>query len=262
MKKKSKFLTFILSAVPGLGQIYLGYGTRGAMFFSALVATSFITLIFKDYDFQPFKGIILVLIPIIWLSSMVDSMILADRINSVVNSGELSSREAIIPDYEKLAGQNKKIIAMFLSIIPGTGHLYLGLKVQGIEIMTSFFLVFYLGDWLKLGILVILIPIIWFYSMFDVMHKASSVYETLVDENLFDFKFLREGDKKINNNKILGIVLIVIGVILILNKILIPVIDRLLSPIYRGYIQTTIVSIIFIAFGIRLLIGHKLNKEG
>lgn len=265
MKKKSKFLTFILSFIPGLGQVYLGFGTRGAMFFSSLIAIGLLMFIINQvfYNVGNFTRIIAIFIPIVWLAAIVDSMILVDRLNrnNPNLSLENSQPNSIIPDYRVLSGNNKKIVAMFLSILPGTGHLYLGLKTQGLEIMTSFFLLFYLADWLRLGILAVLIPIIWFYSMFDVMHKASEE-GPLEDEDIFNLNWLNKSPKGVNKNKFFGISLISIGVILILNRIFIPIINRFLDQAYRGYIETTIVSIVLIIFGIKLLLGNKLNKEG
>jgi TM2 domain-containing membrane protein YozV len=101
-------------------------------------------------------------------------MILADKINMYANNpGVREGDSRLLPNYEEIAKQNKKVIAMFLSIIPGVGHLYLGMQRQGIELMASFFLLFYLTDWVRFSGFMILAPIIWFYSLFDVMHKVS-----------------------------------------------------------------------------------------
>ena len=66
--KKSKFLTFILSFVPGLGHYYLGQMTRGlhfmVLFFGSIFLFSFLNL---NYSFPFF-------IPIIWFYSLFDAL--------------------------------------------------------------------------------------------------------------------------------------------------------------------------------------------
>lgn len=69
--------------------------------------------------------------------------------------------------------KNKKFNAMFFSIIPGAGHMYLNLPKQGIQLMSLFFLSIFISDWLNFGFFGVLAPIIWFYSFFDAVHKAN-----------------------------------------------------------------------------------------
>ena len=54
------------------------------------------------------------------------------------------------------------------SLIPGAGEMYMGFKKQGISIMFLFWGVFAIGACTGMDWLVFLIPIIWFYSFFNV----------------------------------------------------------------------------------------------
>ncbi len=264
MRKKSKFLTFILSAIPGLGHIYLGYGTRGALFFSAEIIALAVQIFLGQYGrFE--NQILVILFLIVWLGAVVDSMILADKINYAASSGAKNSSDEDLPDYGQMAKQNKKMIAMFLSVIPGTGHMYLGLQRQGIQLMAAFFLTFFITDWLKLSVFLILAPIIWFYSLFDVMHKVSGD-KPMVDEDLLRNHWFKASDSGSyglsflkNRDKVIGYGLIIIAIILIFNRLVFPMIGDKIGYEMKVNIQTAALAILFLAGGIKLLLGSKTN---
>lgn len=265
MKKKNKFITFILSVVPGLGHIYLGYGTRGAMFFSAEILALAAGMFFERYWYFD-NQILLVLFLIVWLGAVIDSMILVDKTNVYSASGGNNSEDSIT-DYSKMEKQNKKMIAMFLSVIPGTGHMYLGLQRQGIELMLGFFLTFFIANWLKVSFFLILAPVIWFYSLFDVMHKVSGD-KPMVDEDLLNsdwFKYDDSGNFGLsvfrNRDKVIGYVLIILSVILIFNRVVFPIIDKNLGNEVKLNIQTGILAVLFLAVGIKLLMGTKQSEK-
>lgn len=256
MRTKSKFLTFILSFIPGLGQVYLGFATRGTMFF----ASTFVVIgmgIVLDSMFHNNAGYIFLLLPIIWFAAMVDSMILADKINIHAHNPEAYEGDSrLLPNYEEIAKQNKKIIAMFLSVIPGVGHLYLGMQRQGIELMTSFFLLFYLTDWVRFSGFMILAPIIWFYSLFDVMHKVSGERE-LKDEDLLSKSWLNGNSLIKNKGKAIGFVLIFIGAFVLINRMIIPTLQIYFNFDLSYNFQTVVVALLFILGGIKLLTSNK-----
>jgi len=270
MKKKSKFLTFMLSFVPGLGHIYLGFAARGALFFSAIVAAGIFLGVFNGVMWNGGinPDVIGFAIPIIWLVSLVDSMMIADRINNYVQNPQINEGMGnVLPNYGELTKQNKKLISMFLSIIPGAGHLYLGLQRQGLELMAGFFLAFYVTDWLRISIFMIFVPIIWFYSMFDVMHKVSGD-RPMQDEEMPISKWFK-GEKSIigensifrNKHKVIGYALVILGALLIFNRLLYPLIEPFIDYRIRGNIQTGIVAILLMAGGVKLILGSK-QSEG
>ncbi|CAH2214215.1 NADPH-dependent FMN reductase family protein [Tepidibacter aestuarii] len=273
MNRKSKLLTFLLSILPGLSYVYLDNIQRGAVFFVSLITNLFI-MFFTIEILGIYQGEALVIIfPIIWLIGMVDSMILVDKINKgYINNVEDYNKEFALEWGSKIP--NKQVIAMALSIIPGAGHMYLNLKGQGIQLMGAFFLPFFLTDLLEINFLMFLVPMVWFYSLFDAMHKASE--ENLKDTNIPIFSSLKENTFLIKDkSKILGYLLITIGCIAIFQNILVDGFDALIKhlgitkyiSIYeiKRYLTTGIVGIIFIIGGIKLLHGSKkynLNKEG
>lgn len=261
MKKKSKFLTFLLSFVPGLGHIYLGLFQRGLVF---LLATAFVIVggIFFGmmrifYDPIPF-----VLLPFIWLAAVVDSLILADKINRRVTEAPTLGTEAgqmWKGLEEELSQQNSKILTLTFSIIPGAGHMYLGQMEKGVQLMAAFFLTLYISDFLNLSLFLMFAPILWFYSIFDVMHKVSNPEKQ--QEVTFLGDFFRENQFSGKAGKILGIGLIAVGCILIFDKIALPQIEVFFNEQIRDYLRTGIIAILFIAGGIKLMTGSKEYKH-
>ncbi len=88
MVRKSKFLTFILSWIPGLGHLYLGYNVRGGAFFFAEMAVMFLAVVFGAGFGMNRAPILMFLIPVIWLGAIVDSMVLVDKYNWLVQTGK------------------------------------------------------------------------------------------------------------------------------------------------------------------------------
>jgi TM2 domain-containing membrane protein YozV len=268
MKKKSKFRTFILSMVPGLGHIYLGFSARGCIFLAAFAGVPVIMETLMDLiHFYAIDSLLVVPMVVIWLASMLDSMILTDRINGKPNlEGLPENPGSIFPDYNLMLKQNKKVLAMLLSIIPGAGHLYLGLQRQGIELMAFFFLSFYLTDWLKISIFMVVAPIVWFASMFDVMHKASGE-RPMVDNSILSDKWFKDEQAIISENsllrnkhKFLGYALIILGTYLILNRFVYPFILSYLDSRIADNIQTGFVAVLLIIGGVKVVLGSKAPK--
>lgn len=263
MKRKSKFLTFILSFIPGLSHVYLGFLGRGAIFFTAFFGDVFLILFLEavaHYSNGEFLGILL---PFIWLIALVDSMSLAGKINNYpdFNSTKGDAITMNFSDKENIEKQNKKIIAMLLSIIPGAGHMYLGMTKQGLQLMSLFFLSFYLTDWLRISLFMVFVPLIWFFSLFDVMHKISGT-KPFVDEDLNVFSWLNSNNSWIQNkSRFFGYALIILGFVIIFERIIFPTISRYISFELSNNLQTGIVAVLFIIGGIKLLSGKKIEKQ-
>ncbi|MCX7745805.1 MAG: hypothetical protein N2645_02795 [Clostridia bacterium] len=266
MKAKSKFKTFILSFFPGLGHVYLGFSVRGAVFFFAQVLVVSLILLTHEIfhtDEVVFLGFF---IPVLWLSSIVDAMVLVEKVNRFIFAQGFRQDENLVELYKKdMEMQNKKVISMVLSIIPGAGHMYLGLQRQGIQLMIVFFLCFFLTDFLRIGLFIIFAPIIWFFGLFDAMHKASNS-ELEEDQNLIFITWFTGKTPFIRNTgKFIAYALIIIGCYLLFERIVLPELERFIEGKVRSYIQTAIVAFLFIAGGIKLLAGSKIesnDKEG
>lgn len=153
--------------------------------------------------------------------------------------------------------KKSKGLAIFFSLMPGAGHMYLGLLRQGLELMAIFFLGIFLSDWLQMNLFMFILPLAWFYSVFDVLNKADYA-EALKDEDLPILSFLNKDENwSRKSGKVIGIILIVIGIICLIQRILFPIADRYINYEIRNYIQTGIVALLLIAGGIKLMLGNK-----
>ena len=158
--------------------------------------------------------------------------------------------------------RKSKFWTFLLSLVPGVGHMYLGLKRQGVQLMFLFFFCIFVLSILDLSILGIFLPIIWFYSMFDAMSKVSSD-EIPMDDDIAIVKWLKDNGPYVKNkHKILGYSLVVLGGYMILERILFPMFDMYISWRVREFMQTGIIAFLLIAVGIKLLAGskHKLDN--
>ena len=271
MKSKNKVVSFLLSLLPGLGQIYLGYLSRGLVYL-ILEIFSLILYFFgiNDYQIRYNNGLLifmLIVIVLTWIISIVDSMILRDRVlrssNSVVINNDIETIHYEQPQitFEKAPKDMKKIISMILSIIPGVGHMYLGMLVQGIQLMSIFLLCFYLNSLLQDSVFMYFVPIVWFYSLFDVYKKVSSdgAYE---DNDVIFISWIRKGSSGQQfKYKVVGIILLLVGIAAVVNRIIADIISNFNSFYWLSkYIQIGFLAALFIAGGIKLLkTYHKMD---
>jgi TM2 domain-containing membrane protein YozV len=247
MKEKSKFITFLLSFVPGLAHLYLGFKDRAIIFLMVFLGITFSLgglAAFTNSD--GFLVILVFALPIMWLIALIDAFSLRKEFISEGYDnpyGEMKNR-----DLEEIRKSNKKTITLALSIVPGAGHMYLGYQEKGLILMGLFFFSIFFMGWLSLSLFLFFIPLIWSYSFFDAMHIIDGNSTNADEFNLILPKIKPEW---------IGWGLISIGVIVAVERLLFP----LISFEMRNYIQTSVVSLIFIAGGIRLLIKNKIGED-
>lgn len=129
--------------------------------------------------------------------------------------------------------------------------------------MAAFLFSIYILDVLHLGIFLFLVPIIWFYSFFDGLQKASKFgTEPLEDTPVISYF--------INNQKWVGIGLVLLGCYYLLTNILLPVFSPIIHEYFNvdfaywfgQYFQIIVVCILLIGGGIKLLSGSKEKTRG
>lgn len=154
----------------------------------------------------------------------------------------------------------KKFFRFLLCLFPGAAHLYLGLKRQGLQLMTLFFLPLFLSDMIRLSLFMFAVPVIWFYSFFDGLRKVNG-QEELIDSDLMIFSWLTD-DKfwSRDKHKLLAYGLIGLGLILIFERVLMPMVSMYFNWQVRGIIEMGIISVLLILGGIKLLISNKKEK--
>lgn len=149
--------------------------------------------------------------------------------------------------------------------MPGAGHMYLGLTRQGIQLMLLFLSNFFIAASFNLEFLAVFLPIIWFYSVFDV--RSKSLYEgTLPNNNLPIFSDIDSIDDVFKNKhaeKYIAYILILMGFLSLLNNIVIPILGRYYDYQILLYIKHFVISLILIVVGFILLKGKKVTiKHG
>lgn len=245
MKNKSKFIAFILSAIPGLAHFYIGLRERALIFFMLFGGLSLGSVGLSVVTGQ---GEIMMLFvigyPIIWLIALIDVFSTWKKLEL----RHLYNNEEVLNDIFIDTKINKKTLTLALSMIPGAGHMYLGYQKKGLLIMGAFFFsVFFMG-WLGISFLLFLLPLIWFYSFFDAMHTVDGSKDDIKEQEIELPKIKPEWA---------GFGLIGIGVVIMIERILYPLIQYEI----RRYIQTSIVSLIFIIVGIAILKKNKKSIE-
>ena len=254
--ESERFYTIVLSFVPGLGHIQLGLVYRGITLLTTFLGLGimilFVTFLTQTSEFLLFLAIL----PVIWIYGFYD---VTQQFNKKVKGHALEDI-TIFQDFEKTRedGKKSKFLATFLSVFPGAGHLYLGLQQRGIQLMAAFLFSIFILNELRLGLFLFVIPIIWFYSFFDGLQKASKVGE----EELEDVPVV---SYLINYQKWFGIGLLVIGLYYLLVNIMLPIFSPMIRDLinidirffFYQYFQTGLVCIVLILGGIRLLSGTK-----
>lgn len=250
MKKKSKFLVFILSPVPGLSHLYLGWTQRAAIFFVVFLGLCVGALSISGLGYN-MGGVIGPLaffaVALVWFIALAEALSLAGR--NPAGQGQTSEAETG-GNNGFLFISNHKIIALAFSAIPGAGHMFLGLLKPGAQLMAVFFLLLFLSDWLNLSLLVFIVPVIWFYSVFDIYHRLEDEVEVPWDASTF-FDWFSDHPNWV------GWGLIVLGLVVLLQRMVGPMLETFLSNHMRNCIETIFVSLVLIGGGIKLLLGNK-----
>lgn len=168
--------------------------------------------------------------------------------------------------------QKRGFWLFIFSLLPGAGELYMGFRKMGLSIMALFWGCIACASLLRFDALIFLLPIIWFYSFFNV-HNLKSLTEeefhSLEDHFIppvEDFEKNREQFVKQYRN-ILAIILIILG-ISGLWDILTEWIRALVPDAIYYYIEmfgyqlpTIAISIIMIVIGIKLVNGKREELE-
>ncbi|ATP40829.1 hypothetical protein CSE16_12680 [Solibacillus sp. R5-41] len=259
--ENERFYTILLSFIPGLGHFQLGLMNRGLTFligfFGLGTMVLFISVFTDQIAFLVFLGIL----PVLWVYNMFDAI---QQVSKKLRGEELIDK-TILEDFEETRreqGKKSKTLATVLSIFPGAGHMYLGLQKRGLQLMAAFLLGIYILDILRLSLFLFLIPIIWFYSFFDALQKVSMHEE----EELEDIPMI---SYFVNHQKWLGIGMLTLGLYYLIANVIIPALAPALKINlgfdieywYYNYFQVSVICILLIGGGLRLLFGSKIRKE-
>ena len=177
-----------------------------------------------------------------------------------------------------------RFFTFMLSLIPGCGLMYLGYMKKGTQnmvmfSMSCFMIYFFEITFFSFSIFAVLfaiaLPVMWFYQMFDAMHTITRMrrenIETPDDDGFFlpAKLFVIKPVKSRHAAKIIAMVLIFFGGFGIFNGVLnnlyrTGIVDwqtqRQIIDTVRGILLPSIVSIVLIVIGFKLLKGSKNNE--
>lgn len=171
--------------------------------------------------------------------------------------------------------KKNKILFFLFSLIPGAAHMYIGLVKRGLVIMLALVAGAGLAMMADTPAFLLVLPVLWFYSIFDAWNKYHLPEEKLAkvqDDFLFFLNVMPENVrsdprfKKVASANVLkvgGIVAIIAGAYLIWDQIIVRVLIRLLSDTGAEILSQisyklpqVAVAVILIVVGIKL-ISHK-----
>ncbi|MRG87444.1 hypothetical protein [Salinibacillus xinjiangensis] len=255
---QERFLTIVLSFIPGVGHFHLGLNYRGLTFLAGFFGLGTMILFVTILTHQEGFLIFVLALPIIWIYSLFDTIQLLNK----KQKGEALEDRSIMEDLERHreSGRKSKAITTVLSIFPGAGHMYLGLQQRGLQLMIGFVLSIYVLDILRMSLFLFLIPVIWFFSFFDALQQQSR-HEVGEAKDVPVIKYF------VNHRRWLGIGLIVLGVFFIFDSILVPALGEYfyqhfafdIRYYYYRYLQIGVVCLLLIGGGIKLLMGSKVK---
>lgn len=155
--------------------------------------------------------------------------------------------------------KKSRFFGVLCSFIPGAAHMYLGLKRQGLQLMILFFLPMIVSDFLRISVFFFALPIIWFYSFFDALRKLNGE-DALEDNDILPIKWIYNNEINIGQNKLIAYGLIILGSIMLLNRIVMPLLGTYFDWQVIEYLRTGVVALLFIAGGIKLLFGGRSER--
>ncbi|MGD9678690.1 MAG: hypothetical protein AB7V16_10150 [Vulcanibacillus sp.] len=149
--------------------------------------------------------------------------------------------------------KKSKSLTFFLSFVPGTGHLYLGLMNRGLQFLLLFFGAMFISNLLVSELFEFLLPVIWIYCLFDALQQYNKIQETneVIDTPIIELT------KFIKSNVLIGWALIAFGVFLFIEKFFLQNYGWLYSATFR----TVLFAVMLIIIGIYLLMGRKIKKS-
>ena len=245
MPGKERELLVLAALIPGGGQMYLGETARGL----PLLVGFFGWLTFSSYLAVNFAGGFIVLwglLPVIWAYSFFDALQGWQCKSAVANNMRPSLAQELEQAFTD--GGRSSAWAGILSLIPGLGHMYLGQLDKGLGIMAGFLLIVLLNNFLRFNFAFVAVPLLWFYSVFDTLAQLPMLKEG---------KSFTATTETPAAGRWLGYALVGGGVLLLVERLLIPFMD----PQLIQYLQPLVLALVLIIVGVRLLFGARVPEK-
>lgn len=168
--------------------------------------------------------------------------------------------------------QKHGFLVFIASLIPGAGEMYMGFRKQGISIMLLFWGTFALTSVINMGWIMLFLPILWFYSFFNV-HNLKSLPEedfySVEDSYILHLdQFIGRKDSAFKKHRtVLAVLLILFGAAVLWNDItdilywILPsFISSVLSNIFFR-LPGIVIAVAIIAAGVYMLRTRTLQSD-
>lgn len=169
--------------------------------------------------------------------------------------------------------KQKRGFWLFLfSLIPGAGEMYMGFRKQGISIMILFWAIIALAAGTGISWFIMFLPILWFYSFFNV-HNLKSLTEeefyAIEDTYVLHMdKLIGDADVLLKKYRtIVAVLLIIFGIAILWNNFL-DILDWLLPDLLIAFlhdisyrIPQIVIAVVIIITGYYLLTKKKSELE-
>jgi len=205
MMNKSPLAAFFLSFLPGVGHAYAGRPIRAVLYGGAFFGSIGMCILFGlmgGYMEDTVYIFLLFVAAIAGIINMID-MIIFLLLGKGLPSSSANQHpfehpaDHFSPGFVPLEQerQREKSRTIIFSLIPGLGHMNMGLMQRGITFLISFIgwfaIIVFLGTIThraELLVFLLALPVIWIYSMFDAISQlhAKQRGEQLVDRAIFE----------------------------------------------------------------------------
>ncbi|MCL6478907.1 MAG: hypothetical protein K6T65_10880 [Peptococcaceae bacterium] len=162
-----------------------------------------------------------------------------------------SCLEKKVSHFSSRPGPKSRFWALFFSLVPGGGYLYLGLMKRGLQTMVIFFGAFFLSSMANIEVMMAFVaPIVFFYSVFDTQQLLARINEgqMVEDRELFDWGSWQ------GKHNIIGAILIVVGLLALLNNL-----APYLLPYYA--LNRVVPPLLIVGIGVYILYKNTAGKE-
>lgn len=162
--------------------------------------------------------------------------------------------------------KKNRLVTFLFSLVPGAGEMYFGMYKSGVSVMGLFFGIFALALVVQAEVLLCCLPVIWFYSfchVHNLKNMSQDEFRREKDEILFGLRLeqLSVWERAKNANKVVAVILIVVGGLLIwtnISELLYSLpINREVAYFFRYRFPQLVLGLLIIAAGIWLIRGKK-----
>ena len=158
-----------------------------------------------------------------------------------------------------------KFLTFLFSLVPGVGHMYLGLMQRGLQFLVTFFGVIFLLVITNLGELSLFLPVIWFYNLFDALQRYQMIKEA--DPDTFTIEKFDQPlvvlAQKVTQQKWFAYGLISLGGYLLLDRAFnyFQILMRQVFQVYIYDLRSMFVAVALVVIGIILLKSNRTQNQ-